>query len=94
MEENLKKIQQDIKKLDSYRVITTEELSTFLNDVANVLAQYRSATGKINQETKDTLNLIVKQRIETYLWYRFLSQIVPPNRRDCRRHQKGLFFYR
>jgi hypothetical protein len=59
--EPLKKIQQDIKKLESYRVITSEELSGFLSDVANILSKYTSSTKEINKETKDTLNLIVKQ---------------------------------
>ena len=60
MDDNFKRLQRDIKKLDSYRVITTDELSAFLNDVANVLAQYRSATSQINKETKDTLNSLVQ----------------------------------
>lgn len=66
MNDNLKKLEKIAKVLDTYSVITTSELSGFLNDVVNVLSQYRSATGTINKETKDTLNLIVKQVNEAH----------------------------
>lgn len=61
MNPDLNQLKKDIKKLDSYRVITSDELSSFLNDVANILNQWKSATFSVNKETKDTLNLIVKQ---------------------------------
>ncbi len=61
MPNDLNQLKQDIKKLESYRVITSDELKSFLADVANILNQWKSATITVNKETKDTLNLIVKQ---------------------------------
>lgn len=85
MDENLKRLQKDIKKLDSYRVITTDELSSFLNDVANVLAQYRSATATINTETRDTLNLIVKRVQEEH------DKIVEETSNENQTHRKEMY---
>jgi hypothetical protein len=85
MEENLKRLQKDIKKLDSYRVITTDELSSFLNDVANVLAQYRSATAAVNTETRDTLNLIVKRVQEEH------DRIVEETSNENQTHKKEMY---
>ena len=61
MNPNIKKLEQLVKVLDSYGAVTKEEQLGFMQDVINVLAQFKSATSQINQETKDTLNLIVKQ---------------------------------
>ena len=58
---NLEELKKEVRKLESYRVITSDELKDFLNGVANVLNQWKSATFSVNKETKDTLNLIVKQ---------------------------------
>jgi len=50
---NLKKL---AKMLDGNQLITTEELKSAITDVANILAQYRSATVAVNKETEKTLN--------------------------------------
>ncbi len=47
--------------LDGHQMITTEELGGLVKDIVNAFSQYRSAATAINQETKDTLNFIVKQ---------------------------------
>lgn len=61
MNENIKHLAQLAKTLDSYSITTREEKQAFLQDIINVIAQLKSATSSINKDTKDTLNLIVKQ---------------------------------
>lgn len=60
MNEDTKNLLNVAKKMLGKQLITTEELSGFVSDVANLLAQYRSTTASINKETKDTLNTLVK----------------------------------
>lgn len=60
MNEETKNLLNIAKKIAGKQLITYEELQGFVTDVANVLAQYRSATSQINKETKDTLNTLVK----------------------------------
>lgn len=59
--DKLNKAQAILKALESYGSISNEEMAKFIQDIANLFAQYRSATTELNKETKDTLNLIVKQ---------------------------------
>lgn len=59
--ENLKNLQKLAKMLDGTTMATVDDFKLAINDVAILFAQYRSATTQINKETKDTLNLIVKQ---------------------------------
>jgi hypothetical protein len=68
IKENLKNLTALLKKHDGHQLVTNEEFRAGVSDMVNALAQYRSATGTINKETKkflkeaeDTLNLIVKQ---------------------------------
>lgn len=60
MNEETKNLLNIAKKLAGKQLITYDELNGFVSDVANLLAQYRSATSQINKETKDTLNTLVK----------------------------------
>lgn len=60
MNEETKNLLNIAKKLAGKQLITYDELQGFVTDVANILAQYRSATSQINKETKDTLNTLVK----------------------------------
>ena len=60
MNEETKNLLNIAKKLAGKQLITYEELQGFVTDVANILAQYRSATSQTNKETKDTLNTLVK----------------------------------
>lgn len=60
MNEETKNLLNIAKKIAGKQLITYEELQGFVTDVANILAQYRSATSQINKETKDTLNTLVK----------------------------------
>lgn len=59
--EKIKRAEQLLKALQGYGALSQEQLTAFIQEIANVFAQYRSATQTINKETKDTLNLIVKQ---------------------------------
>jgi len=59
--DKLTKAQQLLKALEGYGALSQEQLTAFVQEIANVFAQYRSASQAINKDTKDTLNLIVKQ---------------------------------
>jgi hypothetical protein len=48
-------------KGDTTITLAPQQLLAFVSDIANTFAQYRSATKAINDDTKETLNLIVKQ---------------------------------
>lgn len=66
MNEETKNLLNIAKRLAGKQLITYEELQGFVTDVANILAQYRSATSQINKETKDTLNTLVKSIDEAH----------------------------
>ena len=61
LKENLKNLTTLLKKHDGKQLITNEEFTLGLSDIVNSFAQYRSATGTINQDTKNTLNTVLKQ---------------------------------
>lgn len=61
MNEEFKNIQKLAKYLSGKQLLDTEDLKGFTTDIVNAFAQYRSATQQVNKETKDTLNLALKQ---------------------------------
>lgn len=56
-----KNLQELARKMLGKQLITNDDFQSGLNDIINAFAQYRSASQTINKETRDTLNLIVKQ---------------------------------
>lgn len=76
MNPQLKKLEQLARALDSYGAVTKEEQLGFMQDVINVLAQFKSATTAINQDTKETLNNLVKAIDEAH------TQIIEDKKRD------------
>lgn len=61
MNEETKNLLNIVKKLAGKQLITNDEFQAGLTDIVNAFAQHRAASKDINKETKDTLNLIVKQ---------------------------------
>lgn len=53
--------------------LTQDNLLAFVQDIANTFSQYRSATKAINEDSKETLNLIVKRVNEEH--DRILSEV-------------------
>ena len=58
---DFKNLQSLAKSLAGKQLITNDEFQSGLTDIINAFAQYRSASQEVNKETRDTLNLIVKQ---------------------------------
>lgn len=61
MNEEFKNIQKLAKYLSGKQLLDTEDLKGFTTDIVNAFAQYRSATQQVNKDTKETLNLALKQ---------------------------------
>lgn len=56
MNEDFKNIQKLAKMLSGKQLIDTEDLKGMINDIANVFAQYRSASQQINKDHERILN--------------------------------------
>jgi hypothetical protein len=54
------------RKMIGKELITNDEFQAGLTDIVNVFAQYRSATKEINEDTKKSLNLILKTAEDLY----------------------------
>lgn len=58
--DKLQKAEQLLKALQGYGAVSEGQLTAFVQEIANLFAQYRSATSSLNKETKENLNLILK----------------------------------
>lgn len=61
MNEDYKNIIKLAKMLENKQLLETDDLKGFVTDIVNAFAQFRSASQEVNKDTKDTLNLALKQ---------------------------------
>jgi len=61
MPDDYKNIIKLAKMLENKQLLDTEDLKGFVTDIVNAFAQFRSASQEVNKESKDTLNLALKQ---------------------------------
>jgi len=61
MPDDYKNIIKLAKLLENKQLLDTEDLKGFVSDIVNAFAQFRSASQEVNKETKETLNLALKQ---------------------------------
>jgi len=61
MPDDYKNIIKLAKLLENKQLLDTEDLKGFVSDIVNAFAQFRSASQEVNKETKDTLNLALKE---------------------------------
>ncbi|HRF69842.1 MAG TPA: hypothetical protein PKV66_00260, partial [Candidatus Pelethenecus sp.] len=61
MPDDYKNIIKLAKMLENKQLLDTEDLKGFVSDIVNAFAQFRSASQEVNKETKETLNLALKQ---------------------------------
>lgn len=66
MPEEYKNILKLAKMLENKQLLETDDLKGFVTDIVNAFAQYRSATQQVNKDTKETLNLALKQLNEEH----------------------------
>lgn len=61
MPDDYKNIIKLAKMLENKQLLDTEDLKGFVSDIVNAFSQFRSASQEVNKETKETLNLALKQ---------------------------------